>query len=189
MPRMPKPTTTKLVTVRVEMHNQRYLLKEAKRTDIPLGHLFNAELEFVRCGGLSESLLEPLHRKTRFERTTFRIELERMVRELVLQMPPTTTPALPDRLDRSYHVASVNFSGPNRDYVASRAAARGHDFTPVMNEELLFARTFDLPFDLLARLRGHLRQQRLSAREWAVHQLHVHVEQVRLTQAPESKRP
>lgn len=184
MPRTPKPETTKLVTIRVEMHNHRHLEKEARRLGISLGQIFNAELEFVRCGGLPEALLSPVQRKVRFERTTFRIELERMVRELVLRMPAVSKLTVPEPLDRTYHVASVNFAGPNREYVAKRAEARGHEFTPVMNEELLFARTFDLPFDLLARLDAHLKEEGLSHREWATHQLHLHVERVRLAGDP-----
>ena len=168
MPRTPKPATTKFQTVRVEMHNQDFITREAARVGRPIGLIFNQELEFVRTAGLPPFLLRLLTQHLKRERSTLREEFRTVAWNAAMELPPVTWPPLkePVPLDRTYHVASVNMDGANREHLVELAASTGRDFTAVMNDELRFAQALGLRPELEAKLQAHLRQTGVSAREW-----------------------
>ena len=76
MPRKPKPETTKLLTVRVEMHNHQFIVHEATRMGRPQGLIFNEELEFARTAGLPPTLLQVMDQHLKRERSTLREEFK-----------------------------------------------------------------------------------------------------------------
>ena len=169
MPRTPKPESTKLQTVRVEMHNHLHLTAEATRLGLPWGYVFNQELEFARTAGLPPFLLALLEDKLRRNRLTLRDELKRVLWDAAMRLPKVPWPPdeAPIEPDRTFHVGSINISGPTRFYIARIAERWNKEFTAVLNEELSFARSFDLRAELLVRLALHVKRTRMSVREWA----------------------
>ncbi len=169
MPRTPKPESTKLQTVRVEMHNHLHLTAEAGRLGLPWGYVFNQELEFARTAGLQPFLLALMEDKLRRNRSTLRDEFKAVIWEACMRLPKVPWPpeGKPPELDRTFHAGSINISGPNRFHVAMLAERSGKEFTTVLNEELRFARVFDLRPEFEERLAQHLKRTRMSAREWA----------------------
>ncbi len=170
MPRTPKPATTKFQTVRVEMHNQNFIVREAARVGRPIGLIFNQELEFARTAGLPPLLLHLLTQHLKRERSDLREEFRTVAWNAAMALPPVTWPPLkePVPLDRTYHVASVNMDGANREHLKELAASTGREFTSVMNDELRFAQTLGLRPELEAKLQARLKATGLSAREWGM---------------------
>ena len=170
MPRTPKPETTKFQTVRVEMHNHQFIVREAARVGRPIGLIFNQELEFARTAGLPPLLLRLITQRLKRERSTLREEFKTVAWHAAMALPPVSWP--PSRelppLDRTYHVASVNMDGANREHLIELAASTGREFTSVMNDELRFAQVFGLRPEMEARLQSHLRQTGASAHEWGM---------------------
>lgn len=170
VPRTPKPETTKLQTVRVEMHNHNFIAREAARIGRSIGLIFNQELEFARSAGLPPVLLSLLTQHLKRERSTLREEFKTVAWNAAMELPavpwPPTEEELP--LDRTYHVASVNMDGANREYLKDLALSTGREFTAVMNDELRFAQTLGLRPELLAKLEAHLKRTGASVREWGM---------------------
>ncbi len=170
VPRTPKPETTKLQTVRVEMHNHNFIAREAARVGRSIGLVFNQELEFARTAGLPSVLLRLLTQHLKRERSTLREEFKTVAWNAAMEIPQVPWPPAKEDppLDRTYHVASVNLDGANREYLKELAAATGREFTSVMNDELRFAQTLGLRPELEARLAAHLRQTGATVREWGM---------------------
>lgn len=170
MPRTPKPETTKLQTVRVEMHNHDFIAREAARAGRSIGLIFNQELEFARTAGLPSLLLRLLTQHLKRERSTLREEFRTIAWNAAMELPavpwPPSEEAVP--LDRTYHVASVNMDGANREYLKELAVSTGREFTAVLNDELRFAQTLGLRPELEARLQAHLKRTGATVHEWGM---------------------
>lgn len=170
MPRNPKPETTKLQTVRVEMHNHQFVAREAARLGRPQGLIFNQELEFARTAGLPPTLLHLMTQHLKRERSTLREEFKTIAWNAAMGLPAVPWPPEkePAPLDRAYHVASVNMDGANRAHLQELAHSTGRDFTAVMNDELRFAQALGLRPELEARLDAHLNEVGATVREWGM---------------------
>jgi hypothetical protein len=170
VPRTPKPETTKLQTVRVEMHNHNFIAREAARAGRSIGLIFNQELEFVRSAGLPPVLLRLLTQHLKRERSTLREEFKTVAWNAAMELPAVPWPPEKEEppLDRTYHVASVNMDGANREYLKELAASTGREFTAVMNDELRFAQTLGLRPELEAKLEAHLKRTGASVHEWGM---------------------
>lgn len=170
MPRTPKPETTKLQTVRVEMHNHDFIAREAARAGRSIGLIFNQELEFARTAGLPPLLLRLLTQHLKRERSTLREEFRTIAWNAAMELPAVPWPPSeePVPLDRTYHVASVNMDGANREHLKELAASTGREFTAVMNDELRFAQTLGLRPELEAKLEAHLKRTGASVHEWGM---------------------
>lgn len=170
MPRNPKPETTKLQTVRVEMHNHQFVAREAARLGRPQGFSFNQELEFARTAGLPPTLLQLMTQHLKRERSTLREEFRALAWNAAMELPAVPWPPQvePTPLDRAYHVASVNMDGENRDHLQQLARSTGRDFTAVMNDELRFAQSLGLRPELEARLDAYLKGVGATVREWGM---------------------
>jgi hypothetical protein len=170
MPRTPKPETTKLQTVRVEMHNQAFIARESARLGRSIGLVFNEELAFARTAGLPPVLLRLLTQHLKRERSSLREEFKTVAWNAAMELPAVPWPPEKEEppLDRTYHVASVNLDGANREHLKELAASTGRGFTAVMNDELQFAQTLGLRPELQARLAAHLKQTGATVREWGM---------------------
>ncbi len=170
MPRVRKPASPRVLTIRVETHNKRHLEAEARRLGVSWSTVFNAALEFVRTAGLPLCLQARLTEKFQHRGcrgVTLLDELRSVIWDAAMRLPKVPWPPADPfvELDRNHHETSTEITGPNRDYLSQRARKR--DFTAVLNAEILFARILDLSPELAARLQAHLERTGMSAREWA----------------------
>ena len=115
-------------------------------------------------------LLRLLTQHLKRERSTLREEFRTVAWNAAMELPAVPWPPTEEEapLNRTYHVASVNMDGANRDYLKELAARTNREFTAVMNDELRFAQTCGLRPELEAKLVAHLKRTGATVREWGM---------------------
>lgn len=168
MPRTAKPTTTRAKTFRVEIANYDHVMKEANRRGLPWATVLNQELEFLRTGALVSSLLARFMVTVDAHRNTFRDELKTIMWNAAMYLPRGAALSKTTiKREHPLHETSANITGANLAYLNGRSTGTHQDFTAVLNQELLFARTFELTPELLGRVETHLAKEEITVREWS----------------------
>ena len=166
MPRSPKPTTTHLQNFRVEFTNHEYLLARAKRSGSPWVEAFNHELLFLRNGAIPTPLFRRIDSFAKNKRSTFRDEMKMIMWNAAMQLP-VAVPGHASPAPRATHQTSANITGPNHAYLLNRAVTTGREMSAVINSELLFARSFELTPELVARVEKHCVERSITVRDWS----------------------
>ncbi len=166
MPRSPKPTTTHLAVFRIESANHEYLLARAKRTGSPWVEAINQEFLFLRTGAIPTPLARRIQALVKNKGSTLRDEMKMVMWNASMQLR-TAAPAHSPTGKRETHQTSANITGPNFAYIMNRAVETGKELSATINGELLFARSFELPPELLARVEKHCLEQDMTVRDWS----------------------
>ena len=183
MPRSPKRTDTHLAVFRIESANHEYLLARAKRLGGPWVEALNQEFEFLRTGDIPTPLSRRIQAFVTSKGSNLRDEIKILMWNASMKLPiGGSCHVLTSK--RETHQTSANIFGPNYAYVLNRAMVTGRELSATINAELHFARSFELPAELLGRVEKYCVDQDITVRDWA------QVELIRAAwQLPEAAAP
>lgn len=176
MPRTPKPETTKLRSFKLSARNHEHIAREANKLGIAWGQYFNQELEFLRTGGLPRPILTRFRQELDAKRRSFRAEMKQILLNAAYeaskrQRRRTRPDPLTPQPTRDIIETSANIPAANLELLQNEVARTGQDFNTVLNEELRFARRFELPPELHDAALDEAEAWGGNIREWATTQL------------------
>ena len=150
MARTPKPADTIKRSLDLSLANDAHLRVLSDETRRDMASVINSELEYVRSFDLPVQSVRRLTADAEKRGSSFRDDVKALLYAAALALPAGVVSTPPDSKESKRSASNIN--GPNDAWLLHKCVNEGIEFSAALNRELVFARTYGLTPELLARL-------------------------------------